>query len=238
MKRFFLFVSLLLVIRSVFCQKKEDTGAQILFHGIVMDASTLAPLPNTQIYINNSFNSVSYTDGNFSFYIYKNDTVYFKHLGYKSTFWFINDTLKGNDFVAGIYLPTDTLAIGEVIIIPRISNLKSDIMNAPSKVPATMENAKYNIANAGYQGRTTQGKLGDAASNYSLIRQQQKTNAYEKGGIPSDMIAGFSPLMIIPAAYFLLHGLPERPAPFDKKLTKQELDQIYQKYLESVQNNK
>jgi hypothetical protein len=220
------------------CQENENSGSKILFHGIVMDANSQSPIPNTQILINNNFSSLSASDGTFSFYLFRSDTVLFKHLGHKSTLWFVSDTLAGNEFLAGIYMPADTVSIGEVIIVPRFNNLKSEIMNAPSKEPATMENARYNVAVSAYAGRTTTGKLGDPASNYGQIRQQQKVNAYEKGGIPSDQISGFSPLLILPAAYLLIHGTPEKPGPFEQKMTKEELAKIQKKYLELMNQQK
>jgi hypothetical protein len=216
-----------------FCHCQESsTGFRILFHGIVMDKSTFSPLSNTQISVNKVFSAVSNTDGTFSFYVYKNDTVLFKQLGYKSVSWLVSDTLKGNEFVAGIYMPADTVSIGEVIIVPRNNNLRYEIMNSPSKIPSTMDNARYNVAISAYQGRTTTGKLGDPSSNYGLIRQQQKVYAQERGGIPSDKIAGFSPMMILPAAYLLIHGLPEKPGAMEKRLTKEEIEKIQKKYLE------
>lgn len=224
-------VSFFLMIQFCFCQE-SGTGFKILFHGIIMDKSTFSPISNTQISVNRTFSAVSNEDGTFSLYVYKNDTVLFKQLGYKSVFWFVSDTLKGNDFVTGIYLPADTVSIGEVIIVPRNNNLRYQIMNSPSKVPGTMENARYNVAISAYQGRTTTGKLGDPASNYGLIRQQQKVYAQERGGIPSSQIAGFSPLMILQAAYLIFHGLPEKPDPMKKTLTKEELEQIQKKYFE------
>ena len=105
-------------------------------------------------------------------------------------------------------MKNDTIGIGEVIIMPKFSNLKSEILNAPVTRPQEMENAKYNIAISTYLGKTTTGKLGDPASNYNFIRQQQKTEALEKGGIPSDKIAALSPFMLIPAAYLIIHGFP------------------------------
>ena len=45
--------------------------------------------------------------------------------------------------------------------------------------------------------------------------RQQKVDAYERGGIPSDRIVGIKSIIIIPAAYLLLHGVPEKPAPFE-----------------------
>jgi hypothetical protein len=199
-----------------------------------MDASTLSPLTNSQVMINNVFNSVSNSDGTFSFIVHRNDSILFRHLGYKPSLLFVSDTLPGREFIAGIFMNSDTVSIGEVIIVPRYTNLKSDIFYAPSKVPSIMDNARYNVAISAYQGRTTQGKLGDPAANYDLLRQRQKVDAYEKGGIPSDMIAGINPLLLLPAAYLLIHRMPEKPPPLEQKLTKQELDQIQKKYFETL----
>ena len=37
------------------------------------------------------------------------------------------------------------------MIIPRVSNLKSDIMNSKSKTPANFDNAKYNVPKHMYE---------------------------------------------------------------------------------------
>jgi hypothetical protein len=199
-----------------------------------MDAKTLSPIANSQIMINRAFSSVSGNDGTFAFYVNRNDTVVFKSLGYKSTILYISDTLTGREFIAGIYMNSDTLSIGEVVIVPRFTNLKSEILNARTKTPAIMENARYNVAISAYQGRNSQNKLGDPAANYELLRQKQKVDAYERGGIPSDKMVGISPLLLIPAAYLLIHGLPEKPAPLTPQLNNQEVDQIHKKYLEML----
>jgi hypothetical protein len=238
MKRFALLILISnLIVIACFSQEKENSGVRILFHGIVMDATTLTPISNSQILINRKYSAIANPDGRFAFFVNIRDSVLFKHLGYKPTLLYVSDTLAGKDFVAGIFMNSDTLSIGEVVIIPRFNNLKSLIMNSPSKVPATMDNARYNVAVSGYQGRTTQGKLMDPAANYSLLRQKMKVNAYEKGGIPSDMIAGFSSILM-PAAYLLIHGTPERAGPFEQDLTSEELNQINKRFLESLQENK
>lgn len=228
----FIIIIFLFINHSCFCQVINNSGVRILFHGIVLDANTLSPISNSQILINHEFNSVSSTDGTFAFFVNRNDTVIFKHLAYKATMLFVSDTLVGKEFVAGIYMKSDTLLIGEVVIVPRFINLRSEIINAPTRIPSTMKNARYNVALSGYQGRTTQGKLGDPNTNYGLLRQRQKLDAYEKGGIPSDKMVGLSPLLLIPAAFLLIHGLPEKPAPFEHNLTDQELDKIHKKYME------
>lgn len=239
MKHGFLFIiTLFLFGQSGFCQQKDNSGVRILFHGVVMDANTFAPVSNSQILVNRAFTSVSDPDGTFDFFVNRADTILFRHIGYKPTTFFVSDTLVGKEFVAGIFLKSDTVSIGEVVIIPRYTNIRSAILNTPSKIPSTMDNARYNVALSGYAGRTTQGKLGDPASNYGLLRQRQKIDAYEKGGIPSDRIAGLNPLLLLPAAYLLIHGAPEKPEPFGQKLTDQELDKIMEKYKELQQQQK
>ena len=231
MKRIFVLIIVSCsILHSVFSQEKESTGESLRFHGIMMDASTSKPVPGAQIMINRNFSGISNDDGTFSIHVGKNDTVRFSHLGFKPTLWHVSDTLSGHDFVAGIYLHSDTISIGEVIIIPRFVNLKSQILNSPSKVPSIMENAKYNVAISAYQGKTTTGKLGDPQANYNLIHRMQSGAAYEKGQIPASAIAGFSPLLIIPAAYLLIHGMPEKPDSFENKPSEKEVDQIKNEY--------
>lgn len=230
--------SILCILNSGFSQGNEQSVKKILFRGLVRDASTFLPINNSQITINGINSPISGNNGNFSFYVNKNDTVIFKSLGYKPTILHVNDTLNGLDFISGVYLSSDTISIGEVIILPKTINLKSDIMNAKSKTPAIFDNARYNVAISAYQGKNSQGSLGNPSDNYALLNQKQKVNAFEKGGIPSDRIIGFSPLLIAPAVYFLIKGVPEEPAPFRPELTTQEVDQIQKKYLETLKKRK
>jgi hypothetical protein len=229
---------LTLFFSNGYSQTRQDTTSHILFHGLVMDALTLSPVGKSQIIINGAFSSSSDQDGRFSFYVRKNDTVVFKSLGYKPATMLISDTLKSKDFIAGIYLSSDTLEIAEVVILPRNGNLRSEIINSKSKVPSTMDNARYNVAVSAYQAKTTQGNLDDPTSHYSYISHKQKINAFEKGGIPSDQIAGLNPLMLLPAAYLLIHGLPKRPAAMRSDLTQNEIDQINRKYLQLLEQRK
>jgi hypothetical protein len=229
---------LLFCFCSGFSQEKEKTGLRILYRGLVLDAVDLAPLPNTQIMINRMFSSVSDHDGSFSFYADRSDTIIFRILGYKQEILKLNDTISGQEFIAGIYLQRDTMSIGEVVILPRYVNLKSEIMNSPSKTPSTFENAKYNVAVSAYQGKTSTGKLGDPDDNYSALKQKQKTYAFERGGIPSENIAGINPFILIPAAYLLFKGFPEKPPAYKSNLTETEIDQINQAYLELLKQRK
>lgn len=225
---------------SGFSQQKEISGNRILFQGLVMDAATLSPVVNSQILINRTFSSVSDNNGTFAFYVNKRDTVVFKSLGYKPTILYISDTLSGREFIAGIYMKSDTVSIGEVLIIPRVTNLKSDIMNSRSKTPATFDNARYNVAISAYQGRTTtsQGSSNDPAYSYSMLSQKQKINAYGKGQIPSDQIFGANALLLIPAAILFLKGMPEKPGPLKSDLSDHELDMLQKRYFETLKPRK
>jgi hypothetical protein len=238
---------LLLIISSIFMisyqgisQVKQDqeNNQQILFRGIVMDASSLAPISNSQIMINSLFSSLSREDGSFSFYVNRNDTVLFRSLGYKPALMHISDTLRGREYITGVYMSTDTVAIGEVVIIPGYSNLKSEILNARSEASPDLENARYNVAISAYQGKVSSPTLGNPIDNYNVISQRQKMNAFEKGGIASEHIVGFNPLIFLPAAYILLHGLPEPPPPMQPGLTDDELNKIHKRYMETIGRKK
>lgn len=234
MKRLVLIVaSVFILICQGISQVNEKTDSRILFRGQVMDASTFAPVPNSQIMINNTFSSVSGVNGSFSFYVNRLDTVIFKSLGYKPSLMQISDTLAGSEYITGIYLSSDTLSIGEVVIIPGYRNLKSEILNAKSKTPTTLDNARYNVAVSAYQGKHSQSVLGNPDDNYNVISQKQKVAAYEKGGIPSDHIVGLNPLIFLPAAYVLLHGLPESAPPMSPQVTDEEMEQVHKKYIET-----
>jgi len=215
--------------------KPENTG--LLFHGAVFDALSLKPLTGSQIIINSSQVTLSDEEGRFAFSVFSGDTVVFTRLGYKPVVLNISDTLSGKEYVSGIYMRADTIEIEEVVIIPRFSSLRSDMFTSRPETNIRIENAKYNLEVSSYQGRIGISKLGDPSTNYEVLRNQQKSEAYTKGQIPSDRIVGLSPFMLIPAAYLLMNGLPEKPSPLKPQLTEQEVDKIHKKYLESRQRN-
>jgi hypothetical protein len=235
MRRLLILIFLQVVLfNSLLSQDTKNQGIRMLFHGLVMDAQNETPLSNTQIFINRSFSSASDDNGKFSFYAGKSDTVIFRLLGYKPAYFHVSDTLGGREFIAGVYMHSDTVSIDEVVIIPRLTNLKSDMFSPRSDASQLSENAYNNLAVSAYQARMARNKLGDPAANYEILRQRQKEDAYSKGQIPSDRIAGLSPLLLIPAAYLLLNGFPEKAAPLQSRLTDKEVSEIHRKYLETI----
>lgn len=232
-----IFAAALLVSTILLPLQGQNTGedeALIRINGVVMDALTMEPLPGSGISVGKHYYSAADDNGRFSLRIARKDTVIFSVVGYKPALFLVSDTLRGREYNAGIYLHSDTLSIGEVIIIPRLAGLKRELLKPASVPDPVIENAKYNLAVSAYQGRVGQVDLGSPESNYEVLRQKQSLDAYEKGGIPSDRILGLSPFMIIPAAWLLLNGLPERPPALQPDLSAHEIDQINQKYLENL----
>jgi hypothetical protein len=225
-------ISLLLLYLSNVSGQKDEKGDKILFRGVVLSASSGERLAGSKFYINKALSGSSRDDGTFSFFAFKHDTIIFDMLGYKATHLIVLDTLKAKEFIAGVYLQSDTIEIGEVVIIPNLSGLKAEMMNPPRLTDQKLDNAVTNLNIASYQGRVSQGKMSDPYSNYDALREQQKVNAYEKGQISSSRIAGINPFMLLPAAYLLLHGLPEKPAPPSQSLSSKELQDLNKKYFE------
>ncbi len=234
MRRFcIIFLTASLITSPVFCQVGETRSSDMVLNGIVRDASDWLPLKDAQIFLNSSFVGVTGDEGTFTLMANRRDTVVFRLLGYMDAIIHVSDTLPGREFMVGIYMQTDTITIEEVVIIPRLKNLKYDIYK-PLPVSPEMQNARYNMAVSAYQGRMAMGKLGDPESNYAVIHQRNLRNAAEKGTIPSDAMVGLSPIMLVGAAYLLINGLPPKPEPMKSDLTREELDQIHRNYIERL----
>lgn len=208
--------------------------SRILFRGVVISSPAQERLSGSQIYLNRIAYASSRYDGTFSFYANRRDTIVFTMLGYKPVSMIVSDSLRSREFLTGVYMQSDTIEIGEVIIVPRFNNLRAEMMNPRIEQNTQLENAKSNITIASYVGRTSQLKMGDPGVNYQILRNKQMRAAYEKGGIPSDQMVGISPFLLIPAAYLLLHGLPEVPQPPDPNISQRDLDELNRLYFEMV----
>jgi hypothetical protein len=227
-----------LFLQNSLSQKTTEGKPPILFRGVILDAKSQERLGSSQIVINKTRSAISAEDGTFSFYAFKNDTILFSMLGYKPASLIVNDTLTAQEFLTGVYLESDTLLLGEVIIVPKLPNLKAEMMNARIATDSKLENARSNITTASYVGRTTQNKLGDPASNYNYLRKQMSFDAFERGGIPSDRILGLSPFLLVPAAILLIKGLPELPPPPTAQISSKDLIDLQKRYIELNRNRK
>jgi hypothetical protein len=73
-------------------------------------------------------------------------------------------------------------------------------------------------------------KIGDTAIKYRMLQQKQKIDAFEKGGIPSDHMVSLNPLILVLAAYLLIKGFPEKPAPPKPFLSISEINELKKKH--------
>jgi hypothetical protein len=147
-------------------------------------------------------------------------------VGFKDYHLIVRDTLRAREYIAGIYLTSDTLMIPAVIVMPRLTNARAEILSDRPAADNEMINAANNLNLSAYQGLTGAARLGDPSANYEVLRQRQRTNAYEKGGIPSSAMISVSPLMIIPLVYILSEGLPREPEPPSPYISPREMNQI------------
>lgn len=210
----------------------RDSAAQqpglILFHGVVFDASTRQPLPDAHWIIDGRAAGAADSRGMFSFYARRNDTVTFTCIGYRHFMMTVHDTLYAREYTAGIYLAGDTTMIPAVVVIPRLGNIRAEIMSERPSQNQEVINATNNLRMAVYQGLTNAPELGDPVTNYEILRQKQRMEAYEKGQIPSSRMLGLSPFTLIPLIYMLAAGPPEDPEPPAPHISARDLDFLRQ----------
>ena len=163
------------------------------------------------------------------------DTIIFSYLGYQNVTFILSDTLSGNKFVAGIFLKSDTLSIGEVIVFPRLGDLRSEFRSTSGQTSQEFVNARHNLEILTYQGLNSTALLGDPQTNYDLLKRRQIINTYEKGSIPSDRMLGLDFISIIPVGIYLLaNGLPEKPEPPKPRVSDSEIEKMKRLYRENL----
>lgn len=220
--------SLLLLLFCVFNlpEARAQQPSSILFHGVIFDAANSQPLPDAHYKIRGRTAGAADSRGMFSLYARWHDTITFTCIGYREYSMTVQDTLRGKEYTAGIYLTSDTTMIPAVIVIPRLGNIRAEIM-AERPVPTQeMINASNNLRMGVYQGLTTEPELGDPLNNYELIRQAQRMAAYEKGQIPSGQMIGLNPLILIAIIHRLASGPPEEPAPPAPHFSARDLEHL------------
>lgn len=223
---------LLLLFFSVLMltEASAQQPGSILFHGVIYDAASSQPLPDAHYKIRGRTAGATDSRGMFSLYARWHDTITFTCIGYREYSMTVQDTLRAREYTAGIYLTADTTMIPAVIVIPRLGNIRAEIM-ADKPVPTQeMINASNNLRMGVYQGLTTQPEMGDPLVNYELLRQTQRMEAYEKGQIPSGHMVGLSPLILIPLIQRLASGPPDDPVPPAPHISVRDLEHLRRVY--------
>jgi len=217
-----IFLILVLLPHGILAQQ----AGPILFHGVLFDADTRQPLAGAHYRVSGRAEGATDSRGMFSFYARHHDTITFTSIGYKKYSMTVEDTLRAKEYVTGIYLSSDTLMIPAVVVIPRIGNIRAEIMSEKPETNQEIINATNNLRISAYQGLTSAARLDDPASNYEVLRQQQRIAAYEKGQIASGQMLVLSPLALIPLIYILAVGMPEPPEPPVPYISAREMESL------------
>lgn len=226
-----------MILHVPLLQAQQAQKDFILLHGLVMDAKTGEPLSNVHFILNKSSGNITDREGEFSLFLKQDDTVRFTHMGYQDFIFTPGDSLEeGNIYTAGIFMQSDTLVVGEVIIIPKIPDLRASILTASPALSEEERNARNNVAASVYTGLKSSERLDNPLANYNMLKRKQVLEAYEKGAIPSDRMTGIN-FLTLPAALIKLAqpapGRPDPPRPLIKQEEIERMKEIYRKKLEN-----
>lgn len=141
-------------------------------------------VPNVSIYSKHlRRGAASDSRGIFSIISIPGDTVFFSAIGFKSTLLTIPSNLAGTNFITDIKMITDTIMIGEVLVLPwkTYSEFKRAVLENKPEDPL-MKNMQYNLALVEQQiwsdMRSTPGQ------GYRYTMQQMSDNLYTRGQSP------------------------------------------------------
>lgn len=123
--------------------------------------------------------------GIFSIISMPGDTVFFSAIGYKSTLLTVPLTLAGTNFITDIIMVTDTIEIGEVLVLPwkTYSEFKRAVLENKPADPLA-ENMEFNLALVEQQIWSDMRSTPGQAYRYTV--QQMADNLYTRGQMPAN----------------------------------------------------
>jgi len=123
--------------------------------------------------------------GIFSIISAPGDTVFFSAIGYKSTLLTIPVTSTGDHYITDVIMVTDTIEIGEVLVLPwkTYSEFKRAVLENKPADPL-MENMEYNLAMVQQQIWSDMSPTPGQAYRYTV--QQISDNLYTRGQSPAN----------------------------------------------------
>jgi hypothetical protein len=121
--------------------------------------------------------------GIFSIISIPGDTVFFSAIGYKSTLLTVPSNLTGTNFITDVKMITDTIMIGEVLVLPwkTYSEFKRAVLENKPVDPLT-ENMQFNLALVEQQIWSDMRSTPGQAYRYTV--QQMADNLYTRGQQP------------------------------------------------------
>jgi len=181
----------------------EDSQAQkinldsIFFTGAVMDQAELKALPYAHFRVNKKRGGTTNEYGRFSFWVNSGDTIQYSYVGYNDVRIIVNDSLKQENYLFGVFLSKDTITLQEVLILPRFGDFKEAFINAKVNTPEYVR-AKNNINSATYEALTRRPTKMDAKANTDMLVKQHTILNEHQAMVPTEMVTGVSTSATLP----------------------------------------
>lgn len=166
----------------------------LFFTGAIMDSEQSKALPFASFHINKNRVGTADAIGRFSFQVNIGDTIRYSFLGYRDVQVIVDDSLKQKKYLTGIFMTKDTIALEEVIILPRFGNFKDAFLKANINTKEYV-NATNNVNDATYQALTTAfspNATMDAKDNTDMLLKEHAAKVEYKGMVSPDMMVGVS----------------------------------------------
>ncbi|MES2618886.1 MAG: carboxypeptidase-like regulatory domain-containing protein [Bacteroidota bacterium] len=167
---------------SVYSQNKGDTGL-IQFSGLLLSADSIVPIPFANIsVIHKPYGTYSNLDGSFTFVARKGDSIAFSHVEFKTSYFYIPDTLQGYKYSIVKLMNQDTFYLPTVIVLPMPNRTTFDYVFTTKEIPGDdLERARNNLALEAMRDQAA--KLdNDASAAYRAVVRDHVQRSYYAGG--------------------------------------------------------
>ncbi len=191
-KNLIIFKLIFLFIFPLILSAQQPKERYLNFSGVVMDSDSLKPIINVYYSLNGRLEGISDSGGRFSIYARIGDTLSFSHIGYRTKIFNVSDSLQLDNYLVGIFMTRDTIRLQEIVIFPRLGNLRQEMTSIGNRRDFQNDIAKQNLDIATYQGLKSAQDLSDPEIQYDFQASKLKQDAIEKGGIPSDKMVSVS----------------------------------------------
>ncbi len=209
------FLLVIFLLSSFDLSGQSDESPPIKISGIVFESDSLRPLPYAHYQIlGKSIAGLTNLSGRFEVFVISGDTLKFTFVGYKPSYYKVQDTLNTGEYVVGVFMSRDTILIREVVVYPRRRDLRQDFMSIKVEPDLQLDNAIRNIKISSYQGINGNQITWDSDASYRRLSQKRKMAAFNQGMIAPDQMVGLNFLALIPYAIYKLNQ-PDVPKPPD-----------------------
>lgn len=185
-KNLIIFKSVFLFIFPLILSAQQPNERYLNFSGVVMDSDSLKPIIDVYYSLNGRLNGISDSVGRFSVYARIGDTLSFSHIGFRTKIFNVSDSLQLDSYLVGIFMTRDTIRLQEIVIFPRLRNLRQEMISVRNSGDLQNDIARQNLEIATYQGLKSTQDLTDPETQYNYQASKIKMDAIERGGIPSD----------------------------------------------------